>query len=286
MLWIQGKSTAWTYLTELELNIHEEPASAAAPVTRLVGDEIEQKAEEIRKRALNFKPRSVYIQQEPASEKTGGYTGSYRLPGEEEIEFIDHRKKDNRVLNEVVMTSVIICLFAGGLYFGSSFLKSGREIISPAATEIAAEQPESPSITRPAVAAIEPKQEHSVAEDSSFLQNQTLVQAENPVKNYNIPARKQDTTPVIPQPAPAQALALNAKELQAEPPALKTGEVVPVKKETEPVVAKKSAAVNKEETPPKKQDTVVTDEEEKKGLGKAISRLFKKKKNKDEQKED
>lgn len=286
MLWIQGKSTAWTYLTEMELNIHEEPAAAAAPVTRLVGDEIEQKAEEIRKRALNFKPRSVYLQQEPASENTAGYTGSYRLPGEEEIEFIDHRKKDKRVLNEVVMTSVIICLFAGGLYFGSRFLKSGREIISPAATEIATEQPGSPSITRPAVAAVEPKQNHSVAEDSSFLQNQTLVKAENPARSAIIPARKQDTTTNITQPAPVQALALKTEELQAEPPALKTGEVVPVKKETEPVVAKKSAAINKEETPAKKQDTVVNDEDEKKGLGKAISRLFKKKKNKDGQKED
>lgn len=284
MLWIQGKSTAWTYLSEMELNIHEEPAAAAAPVTRLVGDEIEQKAEEIRKRALNFKPRSVYIQQEPASEHTG-YAGSYRLPGEEEIEFIDHRKKDNRLLNEVVMTSVIICLFAGGLYFGSSFLKSGREIISPAATEIATET-EIRSTTRPAVAAAEPKQDHSVAEDSSFLQHQTMVQTENQIRTSNAPTRKQDTTTKISQPTPASTIALETKELKADPPALKTEEVIPVKKETEPVVAKKSTAINKEETPVKKQDTVVTEEEEKKGLGKAISRLFKKKKNKDDQKED
>ncbi|MGZ5255998.1 MAG: hypothetical protein ACXWCT_16440, partial [Flavitalea sp.] len=202
MLWIQGKSTAWTYLSEMELMIHEEPkAPATAAInTRLVGDEIEQKAEEIRKRALSFKPRSVYLQQEPTHQTE--YGSHYSLPGEEEIELIDHRKKDNKTLNEVVMTSVIICLFAGGLYFGSSYFHSRKEIISPAATEIVSE----PNVveTIPEVASVQPVKEHSLATDSSILNSLTFVNNEPGARMT--PAAKNDTIKRSRRPAPVQKL--------------------------------------------------------------------------------
>ncbi|MGZ5286816.1 MAG: hypothetical protein ACXWB9_06515 [Flavisolibacter sp.] len=283
MLWIQGKSTAWTYLSEMELMIHEEPAApaTAAANTRLVGDEIEQKAEEIRKRALSFKPRALYIQQEPTGQQTE-YGRHYSLPGEEEIELIDHRKKDNKTLNEVVMTSVIICLFAGGLYFGSSYFHSRKEIISPAATEIVSE----PKVveTIPEVASVQPVQEHSLAADSSFLNSQTFVNNEKPGSRMAL-AGKNDSIKRSRRPAPVQTLAIQSEELKTIPPPVKLEANAAEKKEAEPAIIVKKTETKKEE-PVKKQDSVASDDEEKKGLGKALSRLFRKKKNKDGQKED
>ena len=281
MLWIQGRSTAWTYLSEMELNIHEEPAAAAAPGKRLVGDEIEQKAEEIRKRALNFKPRSVFVPQEPAAEGTE-YGRNYRLPGEEEIELIDHRKKDNRIVNEVVMTSVIICLFAGGLYFGSSYLHTRKEIISPAATEIVSEPKARPA--HPEVAAVQPEQQHSLAKDSGFLQSQTYVFNEKPAARMAL-STKNDTINKTTRPVPVQTMALQPEELNTTTQPLEL-EAVPEKKETEPAIVAKKTEVKKEAVQAKNTDTNASEDDEKKGLGKAISRLFKKKKNKDEGKND
>lgn len=137
MIWIEGKSTAWTYLSELELTpfVKTEVVPESLPVN--TKDEIERKAEELRQRILASAPKSHFPQYTTEIET---FASPYKLSPEEEIEFIDTRKerraRKNTVLGELVLTCFVIGLFMLGIYKGKSFLGVGEKVQNSVATEL------------------------------------------------------------------------------------------------------------------------------------------------------
>ena len=134
MVWVEGKSKAWTYLSELQLlpivdSISEEnkPAKPA--------DEIENKAEELRRRILSS-PTMYYA---PKEVERGSYSPPYYLP-EKELEFVDHRKEKitrrNAVAGELALTGIVIGLFVLGIYKGNSFLSEKKQVQNSVATQL------------------------------------------------------------------------------------------------------------------------------------------------------
>jgi len=123
MIWIEGKSTAWTYLSELELNLHITPHEMPESKTiQKGGDEIEKKAEELRQKILASAPKTYF----PGYITEIETYASPHKSAEDEIEIVDHRKerraRRNTVLGELVLTCFVIGLFMLGIYKGKSFL--------------------------------------------------------------------------------------------------------------------------------------------------------------------
>jgi hypothetical protein len=137
MIWIEGKSAAWTYLTELELSpfVHhtETPKQEAHPKNE---DEIERKAEELRQRVLASTPKTYFPKYVTEIET---YASPYNR-SEENIEFVDHRKeranKRNAVFGEFFLTCVVISLFVLGIYKGKSFLGMKEKVQPSVATQL------------------------------------------------------------------------------------------------------------------------------------------------------
>ena len=122
MIWIEGKSSAWTYLSELELSPFIKAAQEKSNLRPASADEIERKAEELRQRVLSSAPKVSFRNQ---AVEVDSYDSPYKVP-EDEIQFIDHRKekkmRTQTVLGEMLLTSLVIGLFMVGIYKGKSFL--------------------------------------------------------------------------------------------------------------------------------------------------------------------
>jgi hypothetical protein len=136
MIWIEGKSTAWTYLSELELIPFIKKAETSSQVRAVnIPDEIERKAEELRQRVLNASQRS-YFQNHPPEIVT--YSSPYKL--DDEIQFIDYRKekrlKKNTALAELLLTCFVIGLFMLGIYNGKSFVGARHKVQNSVATQL------------------------------------------------------------------------------------------------------------------------------------------------------
>lgn len=118
MLWIEGRSTAWCYLSEIELFPNAEPDAPPKPGKAVKKDDIEARADEIRKKVLGFKPVQL-----PTREVKGEQGEKhYFIPISpiDTIEIVDHRKRKSSMPTDILMTLLIIGLFAGGLYGGRS----------------------------------------------------------------------------------------------------------------------------------------------------------------------
>ena len=129
MLWIEGHSNAWCYLSEIELlpSTGPETGSQQQPVVKT--DDIETRANEIRKNILGFKP-----QQLPVREQKGEHGEMhYYIPvtAVDTIEIVDHRKPKSTMVSDVLMTGFIIALFAGGIYGGRTLLLPKKQIGLP-----------------------------------------------------------------------------------------------------------------------------------------------------------
>jgi hypothetical protein len=136
MIWIEGKSNAWTYLSELELTpFVKKTENVQHPSSAKAEDEIEKKAEELRQRILSSAPKTYFPEHITEIES---YGSSYKL--EDEIEFVDVRKdrrmKKNTVLGEVILTCFVIALFMLGIYKGKSFLGVKQKVQNVVATEL------------------------------------------------------------------------------------------------------------------------------------------------------
>lgn len=134
MIWVEGKSKAWTYLSELQLTpciaSPSEENKSAKPV-----DEIEIKAEELRRRILSS-PTMYYT---PKEVERASYSTPFYLP-EKELEFVDHRKernaRRNAVAGELALTSIVIGLFVLGISKGNYFLSERKQVQNSVATQL------------------------------------------------------------------------------------------------------------------------------------------------------
>jgi hypothetical protein len=137
MIWIEGKSTAWTYLSELELiPFVKNPEAAVQKNHPKTVDEIERKAEELRQKILTSTPQTYFPKYTTEIET---YASPYKLP-EDEIQFIDYRKerkiKKNAILGELLLTFLVIGLFIVGIYKGKSFLGARDKVQNSVATQL------------------------------------------------------------------------------------------------------------------------------------------------------
>ena len=288
MIWVEGKSTAWTFLNEMELNFHQDdPVQhiSDAPRSKHIGDEIEQKADEIRKRALSYKPRPLVIHSDPSSNDSS-YSGGF-LNADDTIEIINHNKEKNKTFNEVIMTSVIILLFAGGLYAGSTLIHSRKEIISPAATRVTPpEKTVSPKEQHVSVSQVESNPSPYIitasTDSSAGIENKSRP---NIKTNYSTLASGSDVDTASKKAVPIQpipvivkneevssALTLPVGELETEIASKPKKKTETEKKE----VARDNTTENKKQSEVKKDKT--EDQDKKKGLGEALKDIFKKKK--------
>jgi len=137
MIWVEGKSAAWTYLAELELIPFTKDFEVSEHNQDLKGeDEIERKAEQLRQRVLASAPRTYFPKYVTEIET---YASSYKRP-EEQIQFVDHRKernmKRNTVFGEFFLTCIVIGLFMVGIYKGKSFLGVKEKVQNSVATQL------------------------------------------------------------------------------------------------------------------------------------------------------
>lgn len=259
MIWIEGKSKAWTYLSELELTPFVAPSSADAEPSK---DEIERKADELRQKILSSST-SYYAQ---------GFAGRqvHSLPpylSEPELQFIDHRKdkiqKRNLVIGELVLTTVVIGLFSLGIYKGKSFLSERKQAEDATATKLNTSDEHTAAQTKiknapvviintpdttqtkdtaEAIVRRKPKHIHKIRQDSTHIQT-TLQETDLTAAE---PSKKEDVTQKI----------------------VVSPSITPKKEET--VIKKVNTS------PEENQKSVQKPEEKKKGF--FLKNLFKKKK--------
>jgi len=137
MIWVEGKSAVWTYLSELELiPFVKEPIMPQSNEGLKSEDEIERKAEELRQRVL-VSARRAYFPNHVTEIET--YASSYKLR-DVELEVVDHRKertiKRNAVFGEFLLTCIVIGLFVVGIYKGKSFLGAKEKVPNSVATQL------------------------------------------------------------------------------------------------------------------------------------------------------
>lgn len=150
MLWIEGRSTAWSYLSEMELQpsielvsnkeeksrVITEPAKRATPSPTpsipaadkpkrrsSPPDEIERKAEELRKQALSFTPQYSRFP-EPQMSLEEGRTRVQPVLEEDTIDFIDHREEKKmpvvEIVSGVLVTALVaVCIIGGRSLFAN-----------------------------------------------------------------------------------------------------------------------------------------------------------------------
>jgi hypothetical protein len=134
MIWIEGKSTAWAHLSEMELNPSILPETGETEAAEPAADEIERKAEALRHRALSFRPHSY---QPETGRKNENVPTQPALMEANAIDFIDHRtEKKNAVAMELVLTLVVVGVFAIGIYKGRALLNQKKEAPASVATQL------------------------------------------------------------------------------------------------------------------------------------------------------
>ncbi len=270
MIWIEGKSTAWTYLSELELIPFVKATDAEQKNQTASADEIERKAEELRQKVLASAPRTYFPNQSAEIET---YASPYKLP-EDEIQFVDHRKekriRKNSVVGEMFLTCLVVALFLVGIYKGKSFLGVKKAVQTTEATKLnlddehtahknKAVQPVAISVTDTTNTA------DSIKRHDSLLAIQTM--RSKPVSSKRTvmdSASIKSSLPIVIPPATQ-----DEKKASKTENAVKIPEEVPAKKE---VISSRSDS---------NTEVKASDKEEKRGF---LRGLFKKKKKEDKSK--
>ncbi len=127
LLWLEGKSIAWTLLSEIELNVPAISEARSKKTTSAKDNptpgEVEKKATAVKKKPIEFQP----LNQTPLKENLINGERHFFIPvtGEEPIDFVDHRKEKSKMVSDVAMTALIVVMFSGGLY-GGRFLFSSN----------------------------------------------------------------------------------------------------------------------------------------------------------------
>lgn len=270
MIWVEGKSAAWTYLTELELAPHMHHEEESKQEVQLKNeDEIERKAEELRQRVLASTPKTYFPKYTTEIET---YASPYNR-SEEDIQFVDHRKeriaKRSAVFGEFFLTCVVIGLFILGIYKGKSFLGVRDGVQPSVATQLDSGDQHAAQKPKP----VSP-QSTTVAMDTVAIQpNDSLLAVERAAQKAAAARRHLIDSTLKAKEANALAAGQNKKE-DSEPAPPKPVELPIVKEET----VKKEITQTTAEVKPKAEPV----KEEKKGF---LRGLFKKKKNANPEKE-
>jgi len=250
MLWIEGESQAWSHLSEIELKTSQAIIETEAAPGRRRRDEIEEKAEEIRKKVLVHRPVPKPVVEEVVSRDETHYF--IPTADDETIELVDHRRRRSTIVGDVLMTGVIVTLFAGGLYGGRALFLPKNSTVANVEKASMGQNDEhaAKALTEiPETATVIPL----ATTDSSFFVDSAAVQ--KTVHRSPAAARSQNDSIVADAPATAAPVtAIDVPASNTEAPA----DTVQRKEEV------KKVEIKKPEPRPVKKDTVVEEESEKK----------------------
>lgn len=242
MIWIEGKSTAWTYLSELELIpfTSSQPASEKKAETK-GKDEIERKAEELRQKILSSAPRSFQERQVEVE------TFASPFKKEDDIDFVDHGKQKRAqrslVVGEMALTCVVVGIFVVGIYKGKAFLAERNKVPVSVATKLETHD-EHTAQNRKIVVSPQPMmQKDSASRVGSSLAALAIKQKPKHVI-HAIDSNKIKTNPVIPDPAIANAEKTNPI---IKPPVTKPVDEIPLKKQAVASQPKKDTVADQPE---------------------------------------
>jgi hypothetical protein len=261
MIWIEGKSTAWCYLSEMELSpVVTEKISDQSQVITSSGneDEIERKAEELRKRALAFTPQRDYAKRDASSRPI---IRQVEKNEEEVFHFVDHRKNRKSATQDVLMSLIIIGIFAASIYGGQSYFNNKQNIV-PVAHKMESVDNHT-AISKPAPVINKPAETVLMQDqDTTTVQETGITGAENDIA---ITGRPKASTSKVAKKKVQDTI------LKTEPVVIKDEEIVLPPTVNDEDLAKKETPL----TEPK--DTTAQVEKKKKGF-----RLFRKKNKKDD----
>jgi hypothetical protein len=263
MLWIEGESTAWCYLREIELTLsHQENKSTSkSPASFSERAQLENRSDELRRNIMHYKHQQIPVKEEKGPD---GELHYYIATADQStIDFVDHRQQKSTIVNDVLMTGLIVGLFTGGLYGGRKlFSKNEERVASSQAISVDQHAGKAPADTN---SNRSPLTFSGLAITPDSLQTMTVSKTKLPVNRKSKPDTALVKPPiVISQDADNSIVQPNINE----PPLQNVSTEPAIKKE--PVV--------KEEKPitsPKKEITKEEDLEKKKGF---LRKLFGKKK--------
>jgi hypothetical protein len=262
LVWVDGRSHAWLYPSEIpELRPLLARNARAASRRKGRSDAIEERAEALRQQALSFHPRYLPNLQPmtPPAE-----TDSLRAQRMEDIEFIDHRRRRSASV-EILSVVLVGCLLAGGLYGSRSLIlhKEAKTVATPLSEgrTVAAPPPAPKTTLSPSLT----DSTRTAADSSLPLTVDSTVQ---PLR----PTPRPQPQKAVPQPREDSAtLALVPREIVEKPQKVEKEEAKPA-----PPVAE---AVKDTAAPPVEK----VEKEEKKGF---FRKLFGRKKKEKEAREE
>jgi hypothetical protein len=255
LIWIEGKSHAWSPLSDMELKPFEETPVVAAhiqepqlpiPINEPLPLDLEERAEAIKRRALSY---TTPYQLHRVDDKEEKLTSSFAT---EKIDFVDHRRERYSQAVEVVGAALVALLVIGGVAGGRYLIREKKEPVNSVTTLINAGE--------------------SNAAKAVPAKNQVAAVPETPVKDtvqmikpLLVKAKKRDT------PTRNKTIALPLEAMVSSP------------KKADEVTVDQTALPASADPPRQKEIVTVASntsagEEKKKSLGQALKGLFKKKK--------
>jgi hypothetical protein len=255
LIWVEGKSHAWSPLSDMELKPFEETpivaqrtaeAQPPIPVNEPLPTDLEERAEAIRRRALSYSSTHHLHRVDEEEEKI---TSSFAT---EKIDFVDHRRERYSQAAEVFGAALVALLVIGGVAGGRYLIREKKEPVNTVTTLINAGE--------------------SNAAKAVPAKNQVAAVPEPPLKDtvqmirpLLVKTKKRDI------PTRNKTIALPLEAMVTSP---KKADDVTVDQTTLPASAE----------PPRQKEIVTVasntsaGEEKKKSLGQALKGLFKKKK--------
>ncbi|MGN6163787.1 MAG: DUF4339 domain-containing protein [Flavisolibacter sp.] len=260
LVWVEGESFAWSHPTEIkELKNYFDRSLNEKPGGEIIGssidDEIEQRAEELRKKISSFKPSHCF----PTTFTNDRiYLGTFNSIEEKYPNVSRYQKKEVNAY-EWISAALVMLMVAGGVYGGKKYLGAKEQILPEAAVRAVSFDHHAAKSAKPAVHIVTYKEPGA---DSTFTDTAALVIA--------TPERKKPVIKPTKASAAKASLATIMKEVKAP---VKDEEVLVPLIETPHLEQPKAAAP---------QPKIIAEEptEKKKGIFRG---LFKKKKKNDDQ---
>ena len=255
LIWVEGKSHAWSPLSDMELKPFEETRTVAAnteaapspiPINEPLPLDLEERAEAIRRRALSY---TTPYHMHRADEVDETLTSSF---ASEKIDFVDHRRERYSQAAEVLGAALVALLVIGGVAGGRYLIREKKEPVNSVTTLINAGEANSAK-------AVPAKNQVAVAPATPVVDTAQMI------KPLLVKAKKRDT------PTRKKTIALPLEVMVTAP------------KKADEVTADQTALPASAEPPRQKEIVTVASntsagEEKKKSLGPALKGLFKKKK--------
>jgi hypothetical protein len=262
LVWIEGKSQAWSYPSEIKelktsscfSELVETTGHPLHSSTSPTADDIEQRAEELRQRVLSFAPAS-FPQINFVRDKV--YTDALNSIEKDSIDFVDHRKKEVPALEWISGVAVTL-IVAGGVYGGQKYFSAGSNLLPASTQSVAVDNHAAKVVIRPNI--------QTALANYKEAHPDTAVLAVVEIKKPDKPFKKRKVADAL----PAKRIVTPREETAAAVARIFVDE--PIKEEALQVEPKPIVSIEPIE--------------KKKSLGQVLKGLFKKKKKQDEKPED